>query len=137
VVAYIINPGTPPDVKFNIFKRINTGGLVLEPQEIRHALNQGEPAKFIAELANIEEFRKATCYAIRPERMLDRDFSNRFLSFYLFGYENYTPDLDTFMSKAMAHVKIMTKEEKQKCKNDFTKSMKLNYAVFGIMLFEK
>lgn len=137
VVAYIINPGTPDDVKFNIFKRINTGGLVLEPQEIRHALNQGEPAMFIAELANTKEFRKATSNSIPTKRMLDRDFANRFLSFYLFGYENYTPDLDTFMSKAMAHVKNMNKNEKQKCKNDFIDSMNLNYDIFGINAFRK
>ncbi len=105
IVTYVINPGTPDDVRFNIFKRINTGGLVLEPQEIRHALNQGEPAKFIAKLAGIEEFKQATDNSIRPERMLDRDFANRFLAFYRFGYKNYTPDLGTFMSKAMADVK--------------------------------
>ncbi|MBF0557496.1 MAG: DUF262 domain-containing protein [Nitrospirae bacterium] len=137
VVAYIINPGTPEDVKFNIFKRINTGGLVLEPQEIRHALNQGTPAKFIAELASLEEFKKATSYAISPQRMLDRDFANRFLSFYLFGYEKYTPDLDNFMSKAMAHVKTMTEADRKKCKEDFINSMNLNYEIFGRNAFRK
>lgn len=137
IVTYIINPGTPDDVKFSIFKRINTGGLVLEPQEIRHALNQGEPAKFIAELAGIEEFKQATDNSIRPERMLDRNFANRFLAFYRVGYKNYTPDLDTFMSKAMADVKHMTEKEKDKCKKDFTDSMKLNKDVFGKHAFRK
>ncbi len=59
VVIYKILPGTPTDVKFNIFKRINTGGLILEPQEIRHALFQGTPAIFIAELAKNEAFIKS------------------------------------------------------------------------------
>ncbi len=137
IVTYIINPGTPDDVKFNIFKRINTGGLVLEPQEIRHALNQGEPAKFIAELAGIDAFKQATGSKIRPERMLDRDFANRFLAFYRFGYKDYTPDLDTFMSRAMKDVNKMTEAEKEKCKKDFTNSMKLNKDVFGKHAFRK
>lgn len=137
VVTYIINPGTPDDVKFNIFKRINTGGLVLEPQEIRHALNQGEPAKFVAELADLKEFKAATNYSIRTERMLDRDFANRFLAFYHFNYTNYTPDLDTFMSKAMADVKKMTPQERIKYKEAFANSMNLNLTIFGDNAFRK
>ncbi|MDP3441669.1 MAG: DUF262 domain-containing protein, partial [Ignavibacteria bacterium] len=109
VVIYKIMPGTPTDVKFNIFKRINTGGLVLEPQEIRHALFQGKPAVFIYELAKMDEFLKATENKIATHRMLDRDFANRFLGFYLLGVENYGTkdyglDLDSFMSKAMAEM---------------------------------
>lgn len=137
VVIYKILPGTPTDVKFNIFKRINTGGLTLEPQEIRHALFQGVPAKFIAELAESKAFLRATRKKIRSHRMLDRDFINRFLAFYLFGYENYQPDLDTFMSKAMAALYKLDKNQLAKIKYDFETSMLTALKVFGKEAFRK
>ena len=137
VVIYKIMPGTPTDVKFNIFKRINTGGLILEPQEIRHALFQGKPADFIAELGKNKEFVKATNGRIKTHRMLDRDFANRFLGFYLLGYNNYTPDLDTYMSRAMASINEKTDEEINKIKEDFTEAMKLSNAIFGEEAFRK
>ncbi|MFN8307359.1 MAG: DUF262 domain-containing protein [Ferruginibacter sp.] len=137
VVIYKIMPGTPTDVKFNIFKRINTGGLILEPQEIRHALFQGKPAVFIAELGKNKEFIKATNGRIKTDRMLDRDFANRFLGFYLFGYNNYTPDLDTYMSRAMASIYDKTEEEIYKIKEDFSEAMKLAHAIFGEEAFRK
>lgn len=137
VVIYKIMPGTPTDVKFNIFKRINTGGLVLEPQEIRHALFQGKPAQFIAELGRNEAFLEATDWRVKTHRMLDRDFANRFLAFYLFGYENYTPDLDTFMSKAMASISNMTPNELDKITDDYTEAMRMAHRIFGEEAFRK
>ena len=137
VVIYKIMPGTPTDVKFNIFKRINTGGLVLEPQEIRHALFQGKPAQFIAELGKNKAFIKATESKIKTHRMLDRDFANRFLAFYLFGYENYTPDLDTFMSRAMASIYKMSQEEMDKITDDYTEAMIISYKIFNKEAFRK
>ncbi|WP_235830983.1 DUF262 domain-containing protein [Flavobacterium ustbae] len=137
VVIYKIMPGTPTDVKFNIFKRINTGGLVLESQEIRHALFQGKPAVFIAELGKNTDFLKATYGKIKTNRMLDRDFANRFLCFYLFGYENYSSDLDTFMSKAMAGIYDKSDDELNKIKYDFSEAMKLAHNIFEIGAFRK
>jgi hypothetical protein len=138
IVTYTINPGTPVDVKFNIFKRINTGGLVLEPQEIRHALFQGKPAEFIAELGDCPEFAEATGKSlIRNRRMLNRDFANRFLCFYLFGYDKYEPDLDTFMSKAMAAINKMSEEQKDAIKKNYIASLNLNKVVFGNHAFRK
>lgn len=86
VITYIINPGAPINLKYNIFKRINTGGLELEPQEIRHALYQGFPARYLKELANLEEFKQATGYSVKTDRMLDREFVLRFLTFYGLGF---------------------------------------------------
>ena len=141
-VIYKIMPGTPADVKFNIFKRINTGGLVLQPQEIRHALYQGAPSNFVHELANLKEFKEATRYKIKVHRMLDRDFANRFLGFYLLGLENYGKkeygqDLDSFMSKAMAEINHKSKDELDNIKEAFKKSMKLSKEIFGKEAFRK
>lgn len=137
ITAYIINPGTPDEVKFNIFKRINTAGLWLNTQEIRHALNQGIPASFVAELADTQEFKEATSYAIRTERMVDREFVTRFLSFYLNSYLNYVPDLDTFMNKTMNDLKKTTSEAREKIKGDFISAMRLSKDIFGDWAFRK
>lgn len=137
IMAYIINPGTPEDVKFNIFKRINTGGLVLAAQEIRHALNQGVPAKFVAELANLHEFKQATGWVIATDRMLDREFVTRFIAFYINSPADYKPDLDTFMSKSMGQLKYKTEEELASIKTNFIEAMKLASAIFSRWAFRK
>ncbi|MCD8274395.1 MAG: DUF262 domain-containing protein [Alistipes sp.] len=137
IMAYIINPGTPEDVKFNIFKRINTGGLVLAAQEIRHALNQGVPAKFVAELANLRDFKQATGWVIATDRMLDREFVTRFIAFYINSPADYKPDLDTFMSKSMGQLKYKTDEELASIKANFIEAMKLASAIFSRWAFRK
>ncbi|MFN8208948.1 MAG: DUF262 domain-containing protein [Bacteroidales bacterium] len=137
ITAYIINDGTPEEVKFNIFQRINTGGLTLNSQEIRHALNQGIPAQFVAELAELEEFKMATDGALKLNRMLDREFVTRFLVFYLHPYHEYVPDLDTYMNSAMGELKKMDEIQRQKIKSDFIQSVLLAKAIFGEWAFRK
>jgi len=137
IVAYLIKPGTPIKVKYNIFKRINTGGLVLEPQEIRHALNQGIPARYVAELAELAEFKKATESKISSSRMLDREFVTRFIAFYMNEPESYSPDLDSFLNDSMASLANLSKSERLELKVNFIKAMKASYEIFGIWAFRK
>lgn len=137
ITAYIINPGTPHEVKFNIFKRINTGGLVLTPQEIRHALNQGIPADFVKELAALKEFHQATNNVLKKsKRMEDRDFVTRFIGFYG-GYDTYQPDLDSYLNKEMRHLSQLTKTERKNIKDDFIRAMKAAFDIFGNDAFRK
>ena len=42
---------TPSEVKLIIFQRVNSAGIPLTQQEMRHAINQGIPADFIRELS--------------------------------------------------------------------------------------
>lgn len=101
VICYIINPGAPTNLKYNIFKRINTGGLHLEAQEIRHALFQGFATTYLKELANSDTFKRTTGYSIPTERMLDREFVLRFIAFYELGVEKYNGAIDEFLNDAM------------------------------------
>jgi hypothetical protein len=137
ITVYIINPGTPQDVKYNIFRRINTGGLILKPQEIRHALNQGIPSDYVKELAELPEFKKATHeLLVDHKRMEDRDFVTRFIAFYQ-GYGKYQPDLDDFLNKAMANLNKLTEEKRQQMKEDFIKAMKAAFNIFDVYAFRK
>lgn len=79
-----IEPGTPPAVKYNIFRRINTGGLPLSPQEIRHALNQGIATKFLTHLSQLPEFNKVTNFdkSKRTKRMTENDRSRIYPGFF-------------------------------------------------------
>jgi hypothetical protein len=136
ITVYIINPGTPEEVKFNIFKRLNTNGLVLNPQEIRHAINQGIPAQFIEELAETDEF-KDLMSGISSDRMLDCEFVTRFISFYISPVSEYKPDLDTYMNEKMKAINMLSSEERSKIKERFLASMKLSRAIFGKHAFRK
>jgi hypothetical protein len=134
VMAYIMNLGTP-DVKYNIFKRINTGGVILNPQEIRNALNQGIPADFVAELASTISFKQVA--KLSAKRMQDREFVTRFITFYLNKPEEYKPDLDAFMSNAMRKLYHLSEEERGAIKRNFIASMRLANEIFGKWAFRK
>lgn len=134
ITVYIINPGTPDEVKFNLFRRINTGGLILTAQEIRQALNQGVPANFITDLSESKEFKR---YKINPKRMLDKDFVTRFLAFYLFSSNEYKPDLDDFLNKAMISLIEKTSEEREKIEKDFILAMNRAEKLFNKYAFRK
>ena len=101
VTVFVIQENTPPQVKFNIFKRINTGGLPLSPQEIRHALYPGAAAVLLEKLAASPEFKRATANAIRDDRMGDRECVLRGLAFMLLKPESYRAgELDSFLNRA-------------------------------------
>jgi len=159
ITVYILEKGTPDEVKYNIFSRLNQGGLELTAQELRNALHQGAPANLIAELVRGKDieyrsddesetivkeateegklFIKVTEGRIPTERMEDRDFATRFVAFYLMNYNDYTPDMDTFMSKGMKAIYNLTEEQMVKLKSDYKKALNTAYNIFGNDAFRK
>ena len=131
-----LRKGTPLDVKYIIFQRVNTAGEPLTTQEMRHALNQGPAAEFIKELANMESFKKATNYSVKSKRMQDRDFVNRFIAFFI-GYQDYMGDLDMFLNDKMGELNKMTPTQRDGIRDSFDKAMKCCYQIFKNDTFRK
>ena len=137
--VYLIEKGTPPEVKYNIFKRINTGGEPLSPQELRHALNPGKTTKFLNELAEYPEFKRVTNLSkTRKMRMDDREFILGFLAFKLTSYKDYKERTrDAFLSQALSKANKLSDEELNLLANDFKIAMVAAFEIFGENAFRK
>lgn len=126
----IINPSTPPEVQRNVFKRLNTGGLPLSAQEIRHALYWGFSATLLEELVESQWFKKATDYRVNDTRMGGREMILRFIAFFLRG-DQYpkNEDMDSFLSETMQILNLMPeglpREKLQKVFGDKSKEIHL------------
>lgn len=135
--VYLVNPATPANVKFNIFKRINTGGLELEPQEIRNALFQGKATVFLQECAGLDSFLAATDGSVKSERMLDREFVLRYVSFCYLDLDEYTGNIDEFLNEGMKFLNRADDDLLEKIKSGFEQVMENMSRIMGRNAFRK
>lgn len=119
----VINPGTPEELRRNIFKRINTGGLPLSSQEIRNALYIGESTKMLNGLAALNIFKQATDYSIKNLRMEDKELILRFVSFIVRKYNSFTKvvSVDTWLSDTMIIANALPNLETRELKKQASK----------------
>lgn len=137
LTAYIIRPGTPDKVRTSIFTRINTGGLTLTQAEIKNSVYRGQAANLVKELAHSPEFVRATRGKIDSSRMLDCEFVNRFLAFYLLGIDKYEGNLEDYLGSVMERLQKVSAGTIKKCRVDFLKAMKYAADIFEDTAFRK
>jgi len=138
LVINVIQPGTPEEVMFNIFSRINTGGITLNSQEIRHALNKGPVRAFLLDLISTEEFKTATSESVRDDRMSARECALRFSAFYLLNWKDYkNNDLDGFLNATMKSINEMGDDKRVDLKSTFQRSMIASHRILGNEAFRK
>ncbi|MBQ8822661.1 MAG: DUF262 domain-containing protein [Lachnospiraceae bacterium] len=137
IIAYIVKSGTPSNVKYNIFKRINTGGLELTPQEIRHALYQGKATNICKMLAEKAEFKEATTYSLRSDRMQDREFVLRFVAVCYYGIDKYDGIPDNYLNGAMDFLNQKDSVDEKELEKAFGRVMVFAEQIMGRYAFRK
>jgi hypothetical protein len=135
VTTYLIRPGTPLDVKYSIFRRINTGGLTLNNQEIRHAMAKSREKNFLKELTEDVYLKKTM--GDQSRRMVDQELALRFIAFYKYDYHTSKKNIAEFLDEAMENLKKMPDQEMDEIRSSFRESVQNCWEIFGASAFEK
>ena len=140
VTVYTIEQGTPTDVKYNIFKRINTGGLPLSDQEIRNALHAGRATQLLADLARSKSFSKVADSNIQEDkRGLDQECILRFIAFTLSPDKEYKEyeklGFDNFLRNTMDSMNKMPLDKLYELEKTFKKAMDAAHEIFDKDVF--
>jgi hypothetical protein len=143
MVVNVIDPQTPEEVKFEIFKRINTGGSPLNAQEIRHSMMKKRSRDFLRDLSSSEAFLSAVPLALHHHpRMADREVILRLMAFILLGDPTRYPDttMDQFLVQAARRLddsSDISDESLESLRKDFEMSMQNAELLFGARAFRK
>lgn len=139
-VVHVIDPQTPYKVKFDIFRRINTGGEPLNAQEIRHCMSRPQSRNFLQYLANSEEFLEATAHSMANHvRMADKEVVLRIIAFQLLGPNDYMEagSLDVFLGRATQVLDSTSEQHLHELEVSFRNGMQNAYLIFGENSFRK
>ncbi len=138
----IIDPQTPNRVKYDIFKRINTGGKALNNQEIRNCLANRKTRSFLRSLSTSDEFISATKGSISHTRMADEELILRFIAFYLIDnkkstYSDYKGGMDLLLDETVNILNKMEMNLMKKIRIAFLNAMDNAFYLFGDEAFRK
>lgn len=103
---------------FNIFERLNTGGTLLQAQEVRAAIYGGEFDALLRELNEDGSWRML--FGRRSSRMRDQELILRFFALYYWG-DRYEKPMKGFLNMYMAsnrHLEESTAEEMRRMFGD-------------------
>lgn len=138
----ILDSRSPENVKFDIFRRVNTGGIPLNAQEIRNVMASDSTRQFLLHMTESPEFLKATQKRVNDIRMDAQELCLRFIAFYS-RYDSVThilTDLEKIgimLDKCIETLNQSTEQERNSISSAFKESMAKCAALFGKKAFTK
>lgn len=141
IIANIIDPSSPAKVKYDIFKRINTGGKPLNKMEIRNCMANNSTRSLLKELAHSSELEKVTG-GINDNRFIGQELILRFIAFYFSEKRNpekfkYSGDMESYLDETLETLNECSENEIVRLKIAFNNAI-LNAAhLFGPYAFRK
>lgn len=88
-----------PDVKFDVFQRLNTNTVPLNAQELRNCMFRGALNELLKDVVAYEPWLAIMRKRTPDKRMRDEELALRFFSFYIRGPESYATPLKGWLNQ--------------------------------------
>lgn len=85
----VITNDSHPEIKFDVFERLNTNTIPLNAQELRNCMFRGTLNNLLGELAGYGPWLKIIRRKEPDKRMRDEELILRFFAFYINGVDSY------------------------------------------------
>ena len=96
----VITNESHPEIKFDVFERLNTSTMPLNPQELRNCVSRGALNNLLAELSFGKEWLGIRGRKAPDKRLADEEIILRYFSFQLQDIKNYKTPLKTWLNDA-------------------------------------
>lgn len=130
----IISADSHPNMKFEIFERLNTGSIMLNAQELRNALYRGSFNEMLKKLIYHELFRKLIGTKSPRKRMVDEELLLRFFALNR-DFNIYRTPLKRFLNEYMDSMKNEDDAILGEQKSIFDRTISLVYKILGKSAF--
>lgn len=140
IMCFVIDYRSPSKLKYDLFRRLNTGGKPLNNQEIRNCLSRPHLQDALFEMVSSDEFKSATDKSIKSLRMEDQEMALRYMYFYEQYEENnpvgkYKGNIDSTLDDFVDELNVRT--DLEEFKNSFKIGLINSEKLFGRYAFRK
>ncbi len=135
--SIIIKKESNPDIKFEIFERLNTGSTKLNEDEIRNTVYRGNYIELLAELSENAVFHGLVKKDNFKKRMFYRGMILRFFALSEKSYINYKSSMKQFSNKELRDNRDLSPTKIREYRTRFEHSLDLVKVVFGDMAFRR
>lgn len=129
----VILKDTHPQIKFDVFERLNTGSVKLNPQELRHGIYNGSLMDLIEKLTKNKDWQNLSGTK-QDKRMKGDELILRFFAL-IDNWRNYSKPLISFLNSYAENNRTIDDPKKEELKNNFIQTFESCFQVFGHYAF--
>ena len=143
IIINVIDAQSPTKVKYDIFRRLNTGGRPLNSQELRNCLASEKLRHALRSMAKSDEFKATTTNSISDERMEAQEYALRFIRFRMLHVtpnkkiEEYSGNMDEELDNCVDYLSSKEDFNYDEYVQAYDRAMKNARHLFGRHAFRK